>query len=211
MSINRLNLSGSSKNPPSLNGFKNGFNGGRLRTVIADSASCTVLDLQACAKQDVELVAPVQENTFTASKVKRRAQRQIPREEFRWDESQQCYHCPQGHRLSYRDRRKWRSGNRQLWEYRFRCDAAHCRKCPRAEDCLRPGAACRTIKRLEGAGLLDRQRAKMCQPEAQRRYRLRCLTVELASADSKGNRRRRCFHGRGLHRARAETGLMVVA
>lgn len=51
----------------------------------------------------------------------------------------------------------------------------------------------------------------MALPENQSRYRLRGQTVELAYADSKGNRRLQRFHGRGLARARTETGLMVVA
>ena len=51
----------------------------------------------------------------------------------------------------------------------------------------------------------------MATDEAQARYRLRGQTVELAYADSKGNRRLSRFHGRGPSRVRAETGLMVTA
>jgi hypothetical protein len=80
-----------------------------------------------------------------------------------------------------------------------------------AGKCLNPGAQCRAINRLEGQELLDAQRDIMTMPENQSRYRLRSQTVELAYADSKGNRRLQRFHGRGLARARTETGLMVVA
>ena len=136
----------------------------------------------------------------------------IPRAKFVWEEGRQSYRCPQGHVLDYVDRaRKRRHGGQQLWEYRYRCDLAHCSTCPLAGKCLRPGAKCRTIKRLEGQELLDAQRNKMALPENQSRYRLRGQTVELAYADSKGNRRLQRFHGRGLARARTETGLMVVA
>jgi len=51
----------------------------------------------------------------------------------------------------------------------------------------------------------------MADPEVQARYRLRGQTVELAYADSKGNRRLTRFHGRGPARVLTETGLMVVA
>lgn len=51
----------------------------------------------------------------------------------------------------------------------------------------------------------------MSDSEVQSRYRLRGQTVELAYADSKHNRRLDRFHGRGIDRVRAETGLMVVA
>ena len=51
----------------------------------------------------------------------------------------------------------------------------------------------------------------MATAEAQARYALRGQTVELAYADSKGNRCLTRFHGRGPARALTETGLMVVA
>lgn len=185
--------------------------GGQLRTMIADAAYCSIVDLQDCRERGIELLAPVQANAFTESK-KSKPNQQISRDEFDWDQAEQCYRCPQGHRLDYCDRtRKQRHSGRQLWEFRYRCDSAHCGTCPLAYKCLRPGASCRTIKRLEDQELLDAQRQKMADPEVQMRYRLRGQTVELAYADSKGNRQLHRFHGRGLARVRAETGLMAVA
>lgn len=43
------------------------------------------------------------------------------------------------------------------------------------------------------------------------RYATRGQTVERGCADGKGNRRWGRFHGRGIGRARTETGLMVFA
>ena len=185
---------------------------GQLKTMIADAAYCSIVDLQDCLERDIELLAPVQSNALTESKKMAKPIQQIPRDQFDWDKTEQCYRCPQGHRLDYRDRtRKQRHSGRQLWESRYCCDSARCSACPLADKCLRPGSTCRTIKRLEGQELLDAQRDKMDDPQFQMRYRLRGQTVELAYADSKGNRRLHRFHGRGLARARAETGLMVVA
>jgi len=185
---------------------------GQLKTMMADAAYCSIVDLQDCRDRGIELLAPVQSNGLTELHKKSTPNRQISRDEFTWNEAEQSYRCPQGHRLGYCDRtRKQRHSGRQLWESRYRCDLAHCGTCPLADKCLRPGASCRTIKRLEGQELLDAQREKMADPEVQMRYRLRSQTVELAYADSKGNRRLHRFHGRGPARARAETGLMVVA
>ncbi len=186
--------------------------GGRLKTMIADAAYCSIGDLQDCRQRNIELLAPVQSNAFTEAKQKKKANAQIPREQFEWNPAENYYRCPQGHRVDYVDRaRKHRQGGRQLWESRYRCDPIHCSACPLAAQCLRSQVACRTIKRLEGQELLDQQRAKMADPEVQKRYRLRCQTVELAYADSKGNRQLSRFHGRGPNRAHTETGLMVVA
>jgi len=136
----------------------------------------------------------------------------VPRAEFVWSADDNCFHCPGGQRLNYVDRqRKRRHSEQELWAYRYRSDREHCGVCPWAARCLRPGAAGRTLYRLEGQELLDAQRAKMAGPAVQERYRLRSQTVELAFADSKGNRHRTRFHGRGPTRARAETGLSVVA
>ena len=186
--------------------------GGQLKTMLADAAYCSILDLQDCRERGIELLAPVQSNGSTEAKKNAKPNKQISRDEFEWDEAEQCYRCPQGHRVDYQDRtRQKRHGGRELWESRYRCDPVHCGACPLVNRCLRPGAACRTIKRLEGQELLDAQRAKMADPEIQSRYRLRGQTVELAYADSKGNRRLTRFHGRGPDRALTETGLMVLA
>ncbi len=184
--------------------------GGGLKTMLADAAYCSITDLRDCEQRNIELLAPVRANPSIDPQAKPNSR--IPRTAFEWDEAEQCYRCPQGHRLVYRDRnRKQRHGDRTLWETRYRCDPVHCGACPLAEKCLYPGATSRIMSRLEGQELLDAQREKMATPEAQQRYRLRAQTVELTYADSKGNRRLSRFHGRGPDRALAETGLMVVA
>ncbi len=185
---------------------------GRMKTVMADSGYCSIVDLQECQQRNIELLAPFQSNSMTESKKQKNPNPQISREQFVWDELENCYRCPQGHRLDYLDRaRKQRHSDHQLWEYRYRCDPAHCSACPLAAKCLRPKATTRTVKRLEGQELMDAHRQKMADPDVQARYRLRGETVELAFADMKGNRQLSRFHGRGASRARAETGLMVVA
>lgn len=186
--------------------------GDRLTTVLADASYCSIIDLRECAERNIDLLAPVQSNAFTDAKKKVRPPQRTPRSEFVWNEVEQNYRCPAGHTLEYAYREsKPRFGGERLWEYRYCCNAAHCAACPLAAACLQPGAKRRTIKRLEGQELLDAQRAKMAIPENQARYKLRCQTVELAYADCKYNRRLQRFHGRGLARARTETGLMVVA
>ena len=64
---------------------------------------------------------------------------------------------------------------------------------------------------MEGEELLEAQRTKMERDDVKARYALRGQTVERSFGDAKGNRRLERFHGRGLARARAETGLLVVA
>ena len=186
--------------------------GGRLQTVLADSAYCSILDLRDCGERNIELLAPVQANTFTEKKKQNKADIQIPRDEFVWNETDRTYHCPAGHQLTYQGReRRTRHGDRELWQYRYQCSASHCQDCLLSNKCLRKGSKCRTIKRLEGQELLDVQREKMADEDVKARYAIRGQTVERGFADGKGNRRWHRFHGRGIHRARTETGLMVLA
>jgi hypothetical protein len=185
---------------------------GGLKTMMADAAYCSIVDLRECQQRNIELLAPVQSNSFTKSKQADVPHKQIPRDEFKWDEELQCYRCPEGNVLSYHSReRKQRHSGHELWANRYRCDPTVCSVCPLAAKCLRPGSSCRMIKRLEGQELLDAQREKMETSQVQARYKLRGQTVELAYADSKGNRRLTNFHGRGIDRVRAETGIMVFA
>ena len=186
--------------------------GGRLKTMMADAAYCSILDLRDCAARGVELLAPVQANSFTEKKKQSQANPQLSRDEFRFDAEKNRYQCPSGHELSYCGReRKQRHGERTLWESRYRCDPVHCGSCPLAAQCLRPGSSSRMVKRLEGQELLDAQREKMSQPEVQSRYALRGQTVELGFADAKAHRGLQRFHGRGIRRGRSETGLLVLA
>lgn len=176
--------------------------GGCLKTMLADAAYCTILDLRDCQERNVELLAPVQANALTAKKKQAKGKIQIPHQEFSWNAAERTYRCPAGHPLDSRGReRKPRYGGRTLFEHRYECSASHCQGCPLAKKCLRPGSSHRTIKRLEGQELLEAQREKMTGEEAQARYTLRGQTVERGFGDAKGNRRLDRFHGRGLHRA----------
>ena len=184
----------------------------RLKTMLADAAYCSILDLRDCVERGVELLAPVQANAFTEKKQQAKPNQQIPRSEFRFDAEENCYWCPSGRKLSYVDRdRKKRHGERTLWEYRYRSHPDDCVGCPLAASCFRSNASRRTIKRLEGQELLDAQREKMSNSEVKSRYAMRGQTVELSFADAKGHRGLDRFHGRGPRRASTETAILALA
>jgi transposase len=188
--------------------------GRQLEAVAADAAYATLLDLQECAKRNVELFAPVQENGLTE---KKRAQRagaveRIGREAFRWLPEERTYTCPQGHRLDYLGKEsKRRRGDQKVVEYRYHCAADYCRNCPLRDRCVRDPDRGRTVKRLEGQELLDAHRAKMKTADGQAHRQRRGQIIERHFGDAKEHRHLRRLHGRGIHRARAEIGLVVLA
>ena len=186
--------------------------GGRLRCMMADAAYCTILDLQDCRERGVDLLAPVQENSFSTPKQNTNGVGLSNRDQFVWDEDKKTYRCPRGHELNYHSKQqKKRHGGRSLTQLRFHCGPEHCMDCSLAGNCVRNPAKGRTVTRMVGQELLDAQKEKMKRPEIKARYKLRGQTVERGFADAKGNRRFDRYHGRGLRRARTETGLLVLA
>ncbi len=185
--------------------------GGRLETVLADGSYCTILDVAAAQQRNIELIAPVSASGTSRQSKSRSGEAQIPREQFTFCAQDNCYVCPQGQTLSYKDRqKKSRSGGRVVHQSRYQCDGPSCAACPLASRCL-AGTGPRMIKRTEGEELLEQQREKMNTQEAKAQYKLRGQTVELVFGDAKGNRGHDRFHGRGLSRVRAETGLLTLA
>ena len=101
--------------------------GGRLKTMLADGAYCSILDLRDAEDRNVDLLAPVPANSSTNKRKTASGEQQIPRSEFTYDATANAYTCPAGHTLPYREReRKQRFGGRTLEQYRYQCSASHC-------------------------------------------------------------------------------------
>lgn len=184
---------------------------GQLEAMLADGGYCSILDLRDVQERGVDLLAPVPANGSTLKRKSASGSEQIPRERFAYDVASNTYTCPAGSVLKFQYReKKERQGNRVLMQSCYQCPQSLCDGCPLAGDCL-GGVSARKIKRLEGEELLEAQKEKMEQEDIKARYRLRGQTVERSFGDAKGNRLVVRFHGRGLARAKAETGLLVLA
>lgn len=185
--------------------------GGRLKQVLADGGYCTILDVWDSIDRNVELFAPVSASGTSRRSKSRSGEPQISREQFQFNAQSNHYVCPRGEILPYKNREvRPRTGDRQLNQFRYQCDGTICNACPLAGACL-SGKGGRMIKRTEGEELLEAQREKMQTESAKKLYARRGQSVELVFADDKGNRRHDRFHGRGLARVRAETGLLTLA
>jgi Transposase DDE domain len=69
----------------------------------------------------------------------------------------------------------------------------------------------RTVKRLEGEELMEAHKKLMSTPEAKAASGLRGSVIKRCFADAKQHRNLRRLHSRGLNRAKAEVGLVVLA
>jgi transposase len=186
--------------------------GRMLDRIDTDSGYCSVLDLQACQARGVQLVAPVQENDFTARKRAQAENTQIGKDQFQWLPEERTYACPNGHRMNYKGReRKRRRDDQTVVQHRYHCPAEHCRSCSLRTRCVRNPEKGRTVKRLEGEELIEAHKAFMSTPEAKEAKRLRGSVIERPFGDAKQHRNLRRLHGRGLERVKAEVGLVVLA
>jgi transposase len=186
--------------------------GRMLDQIDTDAGYCSVLDLQECQARGVQLVAPVQENDFTVCKRAKAENTQIGKDQFQWLPEEQTYACPKGHRLNFKGcERKRRRDDQTVIQRRYHCPAEHCRSCPLRTSCVRNPEKGRTVKRLEGEELIEAHKAFMITPEAKEAKRLRGSVIERSFGDAKQHRHLRRLHGRGLGRARAEIGLVVLA
>lgn len=169
------------------------------------------MDLAACAAAGVTLYAPYHENDFSAAQRAQCPPPQLPKSAFTWREEQQTYQCPQGHLLHKESQeRKKRADGQKLLVATYRCPGEHCQACPLRQQCAKLPAAGRTVQRSEFEGLVEALQQRMQTPAAKALYRRRGSTVELGFADVKEHRGLRTFSGRGLSRARGETGLLVL-
>jgi transposase len=175
-----------------------------LEVLLADGSYAGGADLAAAEAAGVTVYAPVPGDGVADPK-------QIPKRDFTWLAEEQTYACPRGHRLQFEEswREKRAGGGIRVW--RYRCAAAHCLGCPLQARCTKTPAKGRAVTRQEHEELIEALRARMGTAEAKALYRRRGQSVELVNADWKEHRGLRRFSGRGLARARAEVGLMVLA
>jgi transposase len=185
----------------------------RLAEVLVDSGYPSGEELARCEERDVVVFAPWNENSFTGAKrAKAGGEDQIPKDRFRFDPSIPGYRCPEGKVLKYRNRTtKQRAGGEYFPLEIYQAEASDCAGCPLKARCVRGRSGARTVRRQEHEDLIEGLKARMDTPEAKRKYRDRCCTVERRFADLKTHRGLQRFSGRTPERADAQVGLTVLA
>jgi transposase len=188
-----------------------GVTGSMLIQISTDAGYVSLLDLQDCQDRNVRLVGPVAENDFTERKRAESGPPRIGKDQFQWLPEEQTYRCPEGHRLDYKGKeQKRRRGDNTVVQHRFHCPAEHCRGCPLRERCVQNPEKGRTVKRLEGEEIIEAHKEWMKTEEAKAANRLRGSVIERCFGDAKQHRDLRRLHGRGLKKAKAEIGLVIL-
>jgi transposase len=178
--------------------------------VLVDCSYVTALDLADAQERGVSLCGPWKENDYSARAA--RPPKQWGKERFAWDEAAGQYRCPHGQALRLKgvqNRRRTQQRTERLELYQ--AQAATCAACPDKARCCPRSRSGRNLARSEHEGLIEAHRQKMATPEAQALYKRRGQTVEPSFGDAKQHRDFRRVHGRGLERAKGQTGLTVLA
>lgn len=156
----------------------------KLDQIYADSAYTSLLDLRACLERKVEVIAPVQENSFTKGNQSKKVGKQISRGQFQYNAEAHCFTCPAGHTMPYTDREVMPRANGTVIAERFRQSAEKCQACPLAKQCLGGGKQ-RSIRRTIGQEIIDQQKAKMTDEISADSRALRAQTIERTNAELK--------------------------
>ncbi len=183
-----------------------------LKAALVDSGYPSGDDLAQCEERNVEVIAPWNENSFTAEKrAKAGEEAPIRKDEFTWDPAIPGYRCPQGHSLTYRERttKQKANGDSVVLEI-YQADPADCKECPLKARCVQSKSGARTVRRQPHEDLIDKMRDRMKTPEGKALYRQRGCTVERRFADAKNFRGLERFSGKTRERAEAQVGLTIL-
>ena len=179
-----------------------------LKDIHADSAYASLLDVKACLERNVNLLAPVQENSLTKTNQSKKVDKQLSRDQFTFNVEMHSYTCPAGHAMPYFDRDNRKRVNGVVVMERFRHSTEKCQACSLASQCLR-GAKQRSVTRVIGQEVIDAQKAKMTEDVALASRVLRAQTIERTNADIKQRIGLRRFGVITLQRAKNHLALTI--
>jgi Transposase DDE domain len=184
-----------------------------LKDVLVDAGYPSGADLAECKKRGVIVYGPWNENSFTAQKRAKGAEKnQIPKDRFIFHPSVPCYRCPEGKPLTYQERSKKQKADGTYFTIEiYQADPSDCAGCPLKAGCVRGRSGARTVRRQEHEDLIEELKDRMKQPQAKEKYRQRGRTVERRFADFKTHGGLQRFSGQTPERADTQVGLTVLA
>jgi transposase len=164
----------------------------------ADAGYADVDELEKIDAQEIGVIVPS----------KRQAQRKAPepfnKQTFKYDKEQDCYFCPEGHRLKLSTIEKKTGGKRYLIE-----DKNLCFNCRHWGICTTSKNGRRTF-RSRNEDLIEKFEARYNTQEAQSIYATRKTLVEHPFGHMKRNLKTDAFMMRGREGVQAETSLLAT-
>jgi len=199
----------------------------KMPDAVADGLMATGANLAACEERGIALYSPVPQPDpgnpalradptqpvaeadrgrlpYNTIKSKGQTRTQLDKSAFVYDEQADCYYCPLGERLAYKNTTSEKSGTGRRVRDRYQADPRACAGCPLRDKCLAGKAQARSINREQYEQQRERQTRRMATPEAQAIYKTRNHKVETAFAVIKQMFGLRQFLTRGVERVQQE-------
>jgi transposase len=171
--------------------------------VLADAGYYSSADLKACEDDGIKAYVPPSEGNGVLEK-----QGRFSLKDFSYDATADAYRCPAGELLRPTKGRFTNTSGRV--EIRYLSRRAICDACPLRARCLAPKAALRSIGRWEHEDVIERHRARMQSPDADKLMRRRSAIVEHPFGTLKCRAGYRHFLLRGFNKVRGEWSLMAL-
>ena len=167
---------------------------------LADAGYYSRGQLKLADEKGINIYVPVPRNDGMANN-----QGVFARDKFIYDAINDCYQCPNDHRLSRVGNLTKQAGH-WLWVYRSKCSV--CRSCPLRTQCLGEKKKLKTLKRWEHEALVEKHKKHMEGTSAM--MRKRSGMVEHPFGVLKFRAGMHHFLMRGLEKCRGEFSLMTL-
>ena len=203
--------------------------------VLADGLMATGENLDACQQRGIELFSPIKNQNggdnpairddptqpvavedrdrLPTKTVKRQGKKheQLDKRAFVYDQERDCYGCPEGKRVPYKNTTtEKRHGGRRV-RRRYQAATEDCQACPLLSRCVQGNAKSRMINREQHESLREAHAKKMSSDEAKKKYARRCHPSERPFAVIKQKYGVRQFLLRGLLQVRQEWDWLICA
>jgi transposase len=165
---------------------------------VADSGFADTQDLEKIDKQGIQVIVPSQRLASN------KPVGEFAKGNFKYDQSNDCYICPQGKKLNYSRMVTKEAGIEYAIE-----DKETCLHCLRYGQCTTSKTG-RKVMRLLAEEVRDRLEQEYVLPENQAIYKRRQAKVELVFGHFKRNLGVSSFLMRGVAGAKAEIGLLSM-
>jgi transposase len=178
--------------------------------VLADGGYVSRENVEAMARQGIELIAPVQESTAreAGALAANGIDPEFGRRFFVWDAQRETFVCPAGQQMEKVKTRKHHGQVCEVYSAGEHC--AGCGKAPRCCAHLKPGTPRQMERVLEGPAMQSFVE-RMEKPEKQELYKKRSAVAETPHMHWKGNWKWRRFSVRGLRKATMEALWLAMA
>lgn len=179
---------------------------GERRKYVVDNGYKSYEQLEYIKDNQIDAYVYEKTEEGTVEEIKQTG-RKVVKNDFKYDERNDCYVCPMGKKLNY-----YKEENNKAFKGR-RYKSEGCTNCPIKEQCIAKNnkSGIREIRRHQKEYLVDEMKIKIKQEEAKQLFHKRKTSVEPVFGNIKENMKFNRFSRRGLHKVHGEFTLVCIA